>query len=94
MKQDSYGIIIRPLITEKGMEGVNSRNQCPFEVSMTANKQQIAAAVKEIFGVRVEKVRTMIRRGKPRRVRFKRGVTRVWKKAIITLAPGESIEFI
>ncbi len=94
MKQDSYGIIVRPLITEKGMEGVNTRNQYPFEVSMTANKQEITAAIHEIFGVRVRKVRTMIRRGKPRRVRYKRGLTRIWKKAIVTLAPGETIEFI
>ena len=94
MKQDSYRIIVRPLITEKGMEGVNSQNQYPFEVSMSANKQEIAAAIQEIFGVRAQKVRTMIRRGKPRRVRVRRGVTRTWKKAIITLVPGDTLEFI
>ena len=66
MKFNSYNIIRRPVITEKGMAGVESKNQYPFEVAVGANKEEIKRAVQEVFSVRVIKVRTMIRRGKPR----------------------------
>ncbi len=94
MKKESYQIIRRPLITEKGMEGVTHLNQCPFEVDANANKEDIRRAVEEIFSVHVRKVRTMWRHGKPRRHRFKKGRTRRWKRAVVTLAPGDTIEFI
>jgi len=94
MKMDNYQILIRPLITEKGMAQVNDANQYPFEVHAKANKAEIRRAVEGIFGVRVRQVRTMMRKGKPRRVRYRTGHTRHWKKAIITLVPGDSIEFI
>ncbi len=94
MKASPYNIIRRPLITEKGMAGVEDRNQYPFEVAADANKEEIRQAVQEIFGVRVTKVRTMARRGKPRRHGYRRSRTRDWKRAIVTLAPGENIEFI
>ena len=94
MKKNSYQILRRPLITEKGMVGVTERNQYPFEVAIGANKQEIKRAVEEVFSVRVRSVRTMMRHGKPRRVRYKKGVTRRWKRAVVTLAPGENIEFI
>ena len=94
MKKNSYQIIRRPLITEKGMVGVTHRNQYPFEVVPHANKAEIKRAIEEIFGVHVRKVRTMTRCGKPRRHRFSTGKTRQWKRAIVTLAPGETIEFI
>jgi len=94
MSKDSYQIIRRPLITEKGVDAATHLNQYPFEVDPRANKQEIKRAVEEIFSVHVRKVRTMWRHGKPRRHRFKRGQTRRWKRAIVTLAPGETIEFI
>ncbi len=94
MKRDAYQIILRPLVTEKGVMGVNDHNQYPFEVHMDANKSQIKSAAEKIFNVHVKSVKTMVRRGKPRRVRWHRGVTRSWKRAVITLAPGETIEFI
>ena len=94
MNRDSYQIVRRPLITEKGMVGVSRRNQYPFEVATDANKAQIKRAVEEIFSVHVRKVRTMTRHGKLRRVRNRKGVTRQWKRAIVTLAPGETVEFI
>jgi large subunit ribosomal protein L23 len=94
MTKDSYQIIRRPLITEKGMAGVNSLNQYPFEVDPTATKIQIKKAVEEIFSVHVRDVRTMIRHGKPRRNRYIKSTTSAWKRAIVTLAPGENIEFI
>jgi len=94
MKLDSYNIIRRPIITEKGMAGVERKNQYPFEVAVGANKEEIKRAVQEVFSVRVVKVRTMIRRGKPRGHRTRRSYTREWKRAVVTLAPGENIEFI
>ena len=92
--KDCYQVIRRPLVTEKGVAAVNTLNQYPFEVAVKASKAEIKKAVEEIFSVRVRSVRTMIRRGKPKRVRFRQGTTRNWKRAIVTLAPGETIEFI
>ena len=92
--KDCYQVIRRPLVTEKGMAAVSTHNQYPFEVAIEANKAEIKKAVEEIFSVRVRDVKTMIRRGKPKRVRFRKGTTRDWKRAIVILAPGETIEFI
>ena len=94
MKKDSYQILLRPLVTEKGVAAASEHNQYPFEVREDANKTEIKRAVEEVFNVHVKSVRTMIRRGKPRRVRWHTGLTRSWKRAIVTLAPGETIEFI
>lgn len=94
MKMDSYQVLIRPLITEKGMTQLNEANQYPFEVHVKANKTDIRRAVEDVFGVHVRQVRTMTRKGKPRRVRYRSGHTRHWKKAVVTLVPGDSIEFI
>ena len=94
MKKDHYQILLRPLVTEKGVAGASEHNQYPFEVRADANKTEIKCAVEEVFNVHVKSVRTMIRRGKPRRIRWRKGVTRSWKRAIVTLAPGETIEFI
>jgi len=94
MNKDCYQIILRPLVTEKGFAAATTRNQYPFEVRMDANKAEIKRAVEEAFNVHVKSVRTMVRSGKPRRVRWRKGVTRDWKRAVVTVAPGETIEFI
>jgi large subunit ribosomal protein L23 len=94
MKRDSYQIILRPLITEKGMSGATHLNQYPFEVHMGASKADVKKAVEEIFSVHVRKVRTMTRHGKSHRSRYVKSAARPWKRAIVTLAPGENIEFI
>ena len=94
MKMDNFQILIRPLITEKGVSQVNDMNQYPFEVHAKANKAEVRRAIEDIFSVRVRRVRTMMRKGKPRRVRYRAGHTRHWKKAVVTLVPGDSIEFI
>lgn len=90
-----YDIIIRPVITEKVNQLVAEQNQVVFEVAEAANKQQIKQAVEMVFDLegQVEKVRTLImpaKRGQRGRKKFIR--SRQWKKAIITLAPGASIE--
>ena len=87
-------MILRPLMTEKGTHQSTHRNALPFEVNMWATKNEIKAAVEELFGVRVKKVRTQNRLGKQRRYRFKMGRLSNWKKAIVTLhADSPEIEF-
>ena len=89
---DPRQIIIRPIVSEKSMDLMEGQNRYTFEVLKTATKPQIAQAIEEIFDVTVLKVNTMNVTGKPRRVRYAKGTTRSWKKAIVTLAAGDKIE--
>ena len=84
-KLQPHQVIVRPLITEKGTHQFTHHNAYPFEVNPWATKDQIKAAVEELFSVRVKKVRTQQRLGKKRRYRFKVGTMSRWKKAIVTL---------
>jgi large subunit ribosomal protein L23 len=86
-KLEPHQIIVRPLITEKGTHQSTHRRAYPFEVNPWATKDEIKAAVQELFGVHVEKVRTQNRPGKKRRYRFRMGRLANWKKAIVTLHP-------
>ncbi|HAN95862.1 MAG TPA: 50S ribosomal protein L23 [Firmicutes bacterium] len=88
---DARDIIKRPIITEKSTD-LMAQNKYTFEVDMRATKPQIKAAVEEIFGVKVEKVNTARIRGKLRRMGRHEGYTSDWKKAVVTLKPGHSIE--
>jgi large subunit ribosomal protein L23 len=88
-----HQIILRPLVTEKGVHRSTRNNQYAFEVSTLAGKEDIKQAVEEMFEVKVVKVRTQNRKGKPRRHRWKLGYTRDWKKALITLDPEDRIDF-
>jgi len=88
---DPREIIIRPIISEKSYSLIE-QNRYTFEVAKTASKPQIGQAVAEIFNVTVLQVNTMNVTGKPRRVRFAKGKTRNWKKAIVTLKEGDKIE--
>ena len=89
--KDPRTIILRPIISERSYDLIGV-NQYTFEVDKKANKIEIAQAVEEIFKVRVLKVNTMNVRGKPKIVRRVKGYSRSWKKAIVTLAEGDSIE--
>jgi large subunit ribosomal protein L23 len=88
-----HQIVLRPLVTEKGMHRSTRDNQYAFEVNPLADKESIKHAVEELFDVKVEKVRTQSRKGKPRRYRFRYGTTKNWKKAIVTLNSEDRIEF-
>ena len=88
-----YQIILRPLVTEKGMHRSEAYNQYTFEVNPLATKTQIKDAVEELFDVKVAKVRTQYRRGKARRFRFRIGRTKDWKRALVTLDPEHNIQF-
>jgi large subunit ribosomal protein L23 len=92
---EPHQIIVRPLITEKGTHQSTSKHRAyPFEVNPWASKEEIKAAVEELFNVRVDKVRTQNRLGKQRRFRFRKGRLANWKKAIVTLHPDSpAIEF-
>ena len=90
--KDPRQVIIRPIITESSYDLITSENRYTFEVAKTANKIEIRDAIESIFGVNVLNVNTMNVTGKPKRVRYAKGYTRSWKKAIVTLVEGESIE--
>lgn len=89
--RDPYQIIERPLLTEKSMDQSHS-GKYTFRVASDANKIEIADAIEKMYKVNVTKVNTMNVRGKPKRMgRFPQGRTTEWKKAIVTLAPGQNI---
>lgn len=89
-----HQVLIRPLITEKGTHLSSRRNAYTFLVHTNANKIQIAEAVKELFNVRVERVRTQVYKGKAIRYRNRETMTGDWKKAIITLNSEDKIDFV
>ncbi|MCX7943534.1 MAG: 50S ribosomal protein L23 [Deltaproteobacteria bacterium] len=89
-----YDIIIRPLITEKSNIHREVYNKISFVVRKDANKIQIKQAVENIFKVKVAKVNTVIVRGKMRRYGRYIGKRASYKKAIVTLKPGYSIDIL
>ena len=90
---NTYNIIKRPLRTEKSVADGEATNSYHFEVDLRANKIQIKSAVEKYFKVKVQDVRTIVRKGKTKRVRFKLGRTKDWKKAVIKLKEGSTIDF-
>ncbi|MGA2032262.1 MAG: 50S ribosomal protein L23 [Thermoguttaceae bacterium] len=92
-KLASHQIILRPLVTEKGMHKATRYNAYAFEVNRAAGKDDIRRAVEELFDVKVLRVHTQNRKGKPRRSRFRQGNTKSWKKAIVTLHEEHRIDF-
>ena len=90
---EPHQVILRPLLTEKGMHRATRNNQYAFEVNPLADKDTIRTAVETLFDVKVVGVRTQNRKGKPRRYRFRQGRTKDWKKAIVTLDAEHRIDF-
>jgi len=88
-----YEILKRPVITEKSTIQKEANNQLAFEVDRRANKVEIRRAVEQVFSVRVMDVRTIQMKGKAKRFGRTLGARRHWKKAIVTLAQGEHVEF-
>ncbi|MFN2290048.1 MAG: 50S ribosomal protein L23 [Anaerolineae bacterium] len=87
-----YQVLKRPILTEK-TDILRDNNQYVFEVDRKANKLQIKEAIEVIFDVRVESVNTMNMKPKLRRMGRKAIVTQpAWKRAVVTLAPGERIQ--
>jgi large subunit ribosomal protein L23 len=92
MNRDVYTIIKSPIVTEKSTITTEHQNAYTFLVDRHANKIEIKDAIQKIFKVKVSKVRTQVRKGKPRRVRFNWGQQPDWKRAVVTLAEGHKIE--
>jgi large subunit ribosomal protein L23 len=93
--RDPREVIMRPVVTERSMElssGDNGEPQYVFIVARDANKMEIKNAVERLFDVSVSKVSTMNYRGKPRRVGRHLGKRAAYKKAIVRLADGETID--
>jgi len=89
---DITNVIIKPLVTEKSTRLQHSRNAYAFEVAPGANKHQVKQAVEKIYNVKVVDVRTMNRKGKPRRTKFKMTHGSDWKRAIVVLDENSRIE--
>jgi large subunit ribosomal protein L23 len=86
-----YEVIIRPVVTERSYD-LMEQGKYTFEVARTASKGEIRLAVEKLFDVHVTKVNTINVKPKNKRVRYQPGKTRRWKKAIVTVAAGETIE--
>lgn len=93
MKRNPREIILEPVVTEKTTYCREANNEVVFVVARNANKIEIRKAVEEIFGVTVLGVRTMKVLGKVKRLGRHEGRRSSWKKAIVTLRKGDSIEF-
>jgi large subunit ribosomal protein L23 len=89
-------IILKPIVTEKSMEEAEELRKYHFRVHSSANKIEVRSAIEALFGVKVEAVNTMNVAGKTRRrsYKYRSGKTARWKKAIVTLAPGYSINVV
>src|ERR1700754_1036408 len=90
---EPHQIVLRPLVTEKGMHRSTRNNAYAFEVNRLANKGDVKRAVEHLFEVKVLKVHIQNRKGKPRRTKFHLGHTATWKKAIVSLDPEHRIDF-
>lgn len=90
---EPHQIILRPLVTEKGLFYSQVNNQYTFQVNPLATKTEIKNAVETLFEVKVAKVMTQTRKGKPRRYRFRYGRTKGMKKAIVKLDGDHRIDF-
>ena len=89
---DHTNVIIKPLVTEKSTHQQQTRNAYAFQVAHWANKPQIRQAVEKLYNVKVMDVRTINRKGKPRRSRFKMTKTADTKRAIVVLDENSRIE--
>ena len=89
-----YTIIKKPCLTEKGTALQEMHNQVVMKVDPRANKIEIKHAVEKLFNVKVSKVRTLNMTGKEKRMGRTSGRTSDWKKAVVSLAEGHSIDFL
>ncbi len=89
----AHQVILRPLLTEKGVHRATRHNAYSFQISTAAAKADVRRAVEELFNVKVVRVNTSNRKGKPRRTKFRRGHTKAWKKAVVKLHPEDKISF-
>jgi len=89
---EPHQVVVKPLVTEKGMHRSTRNNAYAFEVNRLATKADVRRAIEELFEVKVLKVHVQNRKGKPRRTKMNYGYTKDWKKAIVTLDAEHRIE--
>ena len=89
-----YQIIKKPVITEKATDDQLRRNAYHFRVPVDANKVEIRQAIERLFEVKVRSVNTQVHRGKFRRRGYTSGMTPTWKRAMVTLKEGDTIEIL
>jgi len=94
MNREPHQIVQNPILTEESTLQTENRNRYTFRVEPKANKQQIRDAIERLFNVRVVSVNTMNYRGKMRRRGRNTGRRAAWKKAVVTLREGDSIDLI
>jgi large subunit ribosomal protein L23 len=87
-----YDIVRRPVVTEKSASMQAMRNQFTFEVAASANKVEVKKAIETLFSVKVVKVNMVSMQGKQKRTFGRPGSTKPWKKAVVTLKQGDSID--
>jgi large subunit ribosomal protein L23 len=86
-----YQVIVSPVVTEKATR-LNELSQVTFRVTLDATKPEIKAAVEQLFSVKVEAVNTVVMKGKTKRFRGREGRRSDWKKAIVKLQAGQTID--
>jgi large subunit ribosomal protein L23 len=91
---EPHEIIKRPLVTEKHMHFAARNRQYGFEVAEKATKRQVKEAVEKLFSVKVDAVNTMVVPGKTKRRRYRYYRSPSWKKAVVTLKEGHSIDLV
>lgn len=87
-----HDLILAPVVSEKSYDLIEHSNTYTFEVDRRANKSEIRDAIESVFDVRVVRVNTMNRKGKTKRTGYKLGKRKDVKRAVVTLAEGDSIE--
>lgn len=90
--RDPRAIVLKPLVTEKSSNLRQKENKYAFGVARNANKIEIKRAVESLFNVKVKDVRTVLVRGKVKRMGVFSGKRPDWKKAIVTLEQGQTID--
>jgi large subunit ribosomal protein L23 len=90
-KEKMYQTILSPLVTEKAT-ALSEQNQFVFRVAIDATKPEIKASVEALFGVKVLDVNTLVVKGKTKRFKGRPGQRSDWKKAMVKLAEGQSID--
>lgn len=92
-KLEPHQVIIKPMLTEKGMFQSEAYNQYTFQINPLATKNDVRNAIERLFEVSVDKIAIQNRKGKPRRYRFRFGRTKSLKKAIVKLKGDDKIDF-
>jgi large subunit ribosomal protein L23 len=88
----AHDIILAPVVSEKSYDLIENNNTYTFEVDPRSSKEQIKYAIEKVFDVKVLRVNTMNRKGKVKRTGYKLGRRKNVKRAVVTLAEGDSID--